>query len=127
MPVQIIVCLAIVTVTVFLAMLLHQARRTAVAMEKLAESAAKDLRQVAEDVHAVRTRVVEVTDLAKSALEMPSALTQVVSGLVRAIPVFFGGTTVRGNFLKTLLTGLQTALHLFRRPKATPKREECHE
>ena len=59
----------------------------------------------------------------KTVFEVPSTLTQVVSGLVRGMPAVFGRQVGATGFFDALLTGLQTALHLFQRPKAkTPKR-----
>ena len=48
--------LAVVVLTVFLVMLLVQARRTALAVERLADSAAQDLHHVAEDIHEIRIK-----------------------------------------------------------------------
>ena len=124
---QITLSLAVVVLTVFLVMFLLQVRRTAAAVERLAESATRDLHQVSEDLHEVRLRTEEVANLARNALEHPSMLTQVVTGVVRAIPACFGPRPDSSNFLDTLLTGLRTAVHLFRRPKATPPEEEPHE
>ena len=124
---QIVLCLAVAVLTVFLVLLLMQARRTAAAVERLAESATRDLRQVAEDVHAVRIRVDDVTGSLRSILEPPSALTQVVTGLVRAIPAFFSRRADSTDILETLVTGAETALHLFRIRKANPPKEETRE
>lgn len=121
---QITLSVSVAVLTVFLVLLLVQARRTAAAMERLAESAARDLRQVAEEVHEVRVRVDEVADLVRSTFELPSALTQVVTGVVRAMPAFFARRSGSSNIVEALLTGVQTALHLFR---THPSKEEAHE
>lgn len=118
---------SVVVLTVFLVMLLIQARRTAAAMERLAESATRDLHQVSEDIREIKVRTVETTDLVKRTLELPSALTQIVTGVVRAIPTFFAQRSDSATFLDALLTGAQTALHLFRGPKTNPPKEESHE
>jgi hypothetical protein len=127
LPLQIVLCLAITTLTVFLVLLILQARRTAAAVERLADSAARDLRQVAEDVHEVRGRIDEVSDLVHDALELPSVLTQVVSGVIRAVPSLFKRRKSSTNWIEPLLTGIETALHLFRRPMANPPKETTHE
>ena len=124
---QIVLSLAVVVLTVFLVMLLVQARRTAAAVERLADSASRDLRQVSEDIHEVRGRVEEMAGLVKNTLGLPSALSQVVTGIVQAIPAFFARRSDSMGFLDALLTGVRTALHLFRRSKAERPKEEPHE
>ncbi len=123
---QIVLGVSIATLTVFLVLLLVQARRTAASAERLAAQAAQDLQRITEDMHGIRLRVDEVTALAKGALEQPSLVTQVVTGIVRGLPGLLGGTPSYG-FSETLLTGLQTALHLFRRRKMAPSKEESHD
>ncbi len=127
LPLQIVLCLAVVTLTIFLVLLLIQARRTATAVERLADSATQDLRQVAEDIHEVRRQLDEVAGLARSTLELPSALTQVVTGLAQAVPAFFRRGRSSSDWIDSLLTGIQTALHLVRRPKANQSKEAPHE
>lgn len=124
---QIFLCLVVAVLTVFLVQFLLQARRTAAAVERLAESAAQDLRRAAEDVHEVRVRVDEITGSVRTLLEPPSALAQVVTGVVRAIPAFFRRRSGSSVFLDSLVTGAETALHLFRNRKADPPKEEPHE
>ena len=124
---QIVLCLSVATLTVFLVLLLIQARRTAAAMEKLAEDATRDLRQVAEDIHEVRSQVDEVARMAHTAFALPSATTQVVAGIVRALPVFFGHRKHASTWIDSLLTGIQTALHLMSRPSASQPKEASHE
>lgn len=124
---ELTLCAAIAALTIFLVLLLIQARRTAAAVERLAESATRDLRQISEDIHEVRVRTVETTTLIQRTLELPSALTQVVAGIVRAIPSFFSHRSEATSFLDALLTGAQTALHLFRSPRPQPSKEESHE
>jgi hypothetical protein len=119
--------LAVVVLTVFLVLLLIQARRTAAAVERLAESAVRDLHQVSVDIHEVRMRADEMADLAKNTLALPSTLTQVVSGIVRGMPAFFTRRSSGGNIFSTLMTGIQTVLHLFRTSNPTPPKEDPHE
>jgi hypothetical protein len=127
LPLQVVLGLAVVTLTVFLVLLLVQARRTAAAVERLADSATRDLRQMAEDIHEVRRQVDEVAGLARSILELPSALTQVLVGLAQAVPAFFRRERSSSVWIDSLLTAIQTALHLFRRPKAGQSKEASHE
>lgn len=119
--------LAVVVLTVFLVLLLIQARRTAAAVERLAESAVRDLHQVSTDIHEVRMRVDEVADLAKNTLSLPSTLTQVVSGIIRGMPAFFTRRRSSGNIYSMLLTGIRTVLHLFGTSSSTPPKEAPHE
>ncbi len=120
---EIVLSISVATLTVLLGMLLVQMRRTAASVQQLAESAAKDLHQIAEDVREVRTRAEEVADLAKRAFEMPSALTQVVAGIVRGLPAFFVPSG-SGRFFEAILTGLRHAVHLLRGRKPEPPEEE---
>lgn len=120
---QVVLSLSIATITVLLGLLLVQARRTAASVERLAESAAQDLHQMADDVHEARLKVVEVADFARSAFELPSTLTQVVAGLVRGMPAFFARRRSSGRFLEALLTGLQSAVHWLRGRKEGPREE----
>jgi hypothetical protein len=124
---QIFLCLAVAVLTVFLVQFLVQAKRTAAAVERLAESAAHDLRQAAEDVHEVRLHLEEVSGSVRTLLGPPSALAQVVTGLVRAIPAFFNRRSGSSVFWESLVTGAESALHLFRNRKANPPKEETHE
>ena len=124
---QIVLGLSIATLTVFIVLLLLQARRTAASVQRLAESAAQDLHRVAEDVHEVRQRVDEVAQIAKNTFEVPSMVSQVVTGILGGIPALLGRQNSTQGLLQTLLTGAQTALHLFRRRKMAPPKEESHE
>ncbi|HWQ09807.1 MAG TPA: DUF948 domain-containing protein [Holophaga sp.] len=124
---QIFLCLAVAVLTVFVVQFLIQARRTAAAVERLAESAARDLRQAAEDVHEVRLQLEDVSGSVRTLLGPPSALAQVVTGVVRAIPAFFGRRSSPSVFWESLVTGAESALHLFRNRKANPPKEETHE
>lgn len=124
---QILLCASVATITVFLVMLMVQARRTAASIERLAASAEQDLRRAADDVHEIRLRVEEITQLAKNTFELPSMVSLVVAGIVQGLPSLLGRRTPSNSFLETLLTGAQTALHLFRRRRAEPPKEAPHE
>ena len=122
MLLQIILSISIATLTVFLVMLLIQARHTAASVQRFAESAAQDLHLVATDLHEVRMRVDEVSLLVQKTCEQPSLLTQMIAGIVRGLPGTFGSRDGSGRFLEMLLTGVRTALHLFRgRKTARPE------
>ncbi len=118
MVLQIILGVAILAVVAFLIPFLFQARRTALALERLAESSSRDLARIAEDIHVVRTEVEAVTQRAAHSLEHPSVLTQIVIGLLQASTSFFTPREGGRNILVALLTGLRSALHWFRRQSA---------
>ncbi len=126
MLLQVVLSLSIATLTVFLVLLLLQARRTAQSVQQLAESARQDLHQIAGDVHEVRLKVEAVADLAEGALGLPSTLTQLVAGVVRGLPAWFAPRHGSGRILESLLTGLREAVHWFRVRKAEPTEEGSH-
>ncbi|HJV48796.1 MAG TPA: DUF948 domain-containing protein [Geothrix sp.] len=126
MALQIILGLAILAVAAFLIPFLFQARRTALALERLAESSSRDLGRIAEDIHAVRTEVEGLTQRAARHMDHPSALTRIVIGLMQVSSALTGGSERRPNILEALLTGLRSVLHLFRRQSAAAK-EGPHE
>jgi type VI protein secretion system component VasK len=127
MLLQIILAVSVATITVFLVMLLIQARRTAASVQHFADSAAQDLHLVANDVHEVRMRVEEVSQWARSTLEKHSFLTQVVAGIVRGLPGSFGRRANSERILQALLTGLQSVVHLFHGRKVERPEEASHE
>ena len=118
MLLQIILAVSITTITIFLVLLLIQARHTAASVQRFAESAEQDLHLVATDLHEVRKRVDEVSLLVQATCEQPSFLTQLVAGIVRGLPSAFDPRGGSGGFLEILLTGIRTALHLFRGRRA---------
>ena len=124
---QIVLLLTMVTLTVFLVLLLIQARRTAAAVERLAESSARDLQQMIVDIHEVRKQADDVANLARSLIESPSGLTQMVAGVVRAMPGIFSQKSAASNWIDSLLVGIQGVTYLLRRPKASPSKEAHHE
>lgn len=126
MALQIILGLAILGVASCLIPFLIQARRTAVALERLAESSSRDLERIADDIHVVRTQVEDVVQRATHSLEHPSVLTQVAMGFLRITSGFFNNQQRGPDFLESLLTGIRSALHLFRRHRAATK-EGSHE
>lgn len=127
MLLQIVLSVSVATLTVFLVMLLVQARRTAASVQHFAESAAQDLHLVADDVHEVRLRVEEVSRLARGTFERSPLLTQVVAGIVRGLPGPFGRRAFSGRFLEALLTGLESVLHWLHGQEAERPKEASHE
>lgn len=123
---QILLGLSIAVITAFLVPFLLQVRRTAAAVERLADSATRDLGRMAEDIHQTRMRVEEVSELARHSLEHPATLTKVLAGVIGGMSYFFRRPGGNSEFLESLLTGLRSALNLFHRPKTEPE-EECHE
>lgn len=87
--------------------LLIQLRRTAIAVERLAESAAQDLKQVAEDVHATRA---QVEGLVARFQPSPSG------GAMEGVLGFLQGGSL-GRFAP-LLTGLIGLISMFLAPKS---------
>lgn len=123
---QILLGLSVAAITAALIPFLLQVRRTAAAVERLATSATRDLKQMAEDIHEARMRVDEVAQLARHSLEHPSTLTKVVAGLLGGASFFLGRRGGAPDFFETLLTGLRSALNLFHRPLSKSE-EERHE
>ena len=70
---QVILALVLLVVGGFLVQLLFQLRRTAAAVQALAESAREDLDLITADVHHLRTRVDGLADQATGASNCPSA------------------------------------------------------
>lgn len=76
-----VLILAVVTLTAALVPFLIQLRKTAAAMEKLAESASRDISRITEDVHATRERIDAVATRLEQAADRVSALPTTVAGL----------------------------------------------
>jgi len=124
---QIILALAVVVLVGFLVPLLLQLRRTAQATEELARSVQRDVGRMSEDVHQMRVHVDDVTGMAKDALELPCALSQMISGLMRTVPALFGKKEGGLGVLELLLAGFQAAASFIRRPEAAEAKEAGHE
>jgi hypothetical protein len=123
---QVILAIVLVGVGICLVPLLLQLRRTAAAVQQLAESARGDLRQVADDVHHLRGRADELADMAAASLELPLGLGRVLAGVGQGLEGFLSRD--RAPWLSALLTGLKFVLSYIRRPRNTdgPK-EASHE
>jgi|GEM_PF-1346649 hypothetical protein len=124
---QVILAIVLVGVGVCLVPLLLQLRRTAAAVQQLAESARGDLRQVADDVHHLRGRADELADMAASSMELPLGLGRILAGVGQGLEGFLardGGAP----WLSALLTGLKFVISFIRRPrKAGGPKEASHE
>jgi hypothetical protein len=123
---QIILAIVLLGLSAFLVPLLLQLRRTAAAVEQLAESAREDLKQVAGDVHHLSTRADALADLAVTSLQFPLGLSRIVAGTAQALETFLGKAEV--PWMGALLAGVKIAMNFFRRPgKAAETKEETHE
>ena len=123
---QVILAIVLVGVGVCLVPLLLQLRRTAAAVQQLAESARGDLRQVADDVHHLRSRADELADMAASSMELPLGLGRVLAGVGQGLEGFLARDTA--PWLSALLTGLKFVISFIRRShKADGPKEAFHE
>jgi hypothetical protein len=122
---QVILAIVLVAVCACLVPLLLQLRRTAAAVEQLAESARADLRQVAADVHHLRSRADELADLASASLELPLGIGRILSGTAKAVETFL----VQGGlpWMSALLSGLKFVLQFIRRRKGAEAKEAPNE
>jgi hypothetical protein len=127
---QVILAIVLVGVGVCLVPLLLQLRRTAAAVQQLAESARSDLRQVADDVHHLRGRADELADLAAASLELPLGLGKGLGRILAGVGQGLEGFLARDGapWLSALLTGLKFVISFIRRPrKAGGPKEASHE
>lgn len=121
---QILAAVSLVVLMAYLVPLLIQLRKTAAAVEHLSRQAEHDLAAALAEIQGVRARVDEVAELAKRGLDQGSPMSHMVSGILRAIPALLGRAPSAPNFFETLLTGLASALHWFRRAKPARPQEE---
>jgi hypothetical protein len=123
---QIILGIVLLAVGACLVPLLLQMRRTASSVQRLAESAREDLRQIAADVHHLRSRADELADLAATGMELPMTISRVVASTVQTMESLL--TKVGPPWLEVILTGLKFVLNLVRRPKPeAAAKEASHE
>jgi hypothetical protein len=120
---QIILAIVLVALAACLVPLLLQLRRTAASVQHLAESAREDIRQIATDVHHLRTRADELADLAAITLELPLGLGRIITGFAQGLEVFLtkGGLP----WMTAILTVIKFVLNLFRRPKKEAEAKEA--
>jgi len=115
----VVTAIVLVVLCAFLVALILQLRRTAMAVQALAEGARADIHQVAEDIHQMRIQVDQVAGLAERSLSLPVAL----GNLAGAIPALLG----RGAspWLETILAVARMVMNYLKRPHpAAPVKEE---
>jgi len=106
--------------------LLLQMRRTAKAVQELAESARLDLNRIAQDVHQTCGQVDKVTALVEKSLEFPASASGLAAVLLRSLSALFGPTSA--PWLEGLVTAVKMGLDFLRRPRrAAPAKENTDE
>lgn len=120
---QVIIAIVLVVLCGALVPLLLQLRRTAAAVEVLADSARADLGQITADIHHVRVRADDLVDMAAASLAGPASLGQFAVGAVNAVESLLGKGGV--GWLGPLLTGLRWVLKFLRRPKEGAEAKEA--
>ena len=115
---QIVIAGVLVALCVCLVPLILQLRRTAAAVEKLAESARQDLNGIAGDVHQVRLRVDQVADLAAAGLSVPATLGEWLTRMLTNLPDLLDRKS--SGWISLVMAGLKVALKLFLSPKPAP-------
>ena len=122
---QIILALILALLCGFLVPLLIQVRRTAAAVERLAEGARQDLQQMAADVHHLRERADVLADLAESSMQLPLGIGRIISGIAKTLEAFLGRADL--PWFASLLTGVKFVLNLIRRPRKGAETKEASE
>ena len=120
---QVILALVLLVVGGFLVQLLLQLRRTAAAVQALAESARKDLDLITADVHHLRARVDGLADLADRMpriAHQPRPHGRHRHPRLRNVP-----EPAHPGLGGALLTGFKIALKFLRRPKKGAASEEA--
>jgi len=112
---QIITAAVLVALCVCLVPLLLQLKRTAVALERLADSAREDLGGIARDVHEVRRRLDGLADLAAAGMALPVSLGESLARLFQCLPDALERRT--SGWLGLVIAGLKLVLGAFLRPK----------
>jgi hypothetical protein len=108
---QIVIAVVLLALCAFLVPLLTQMRRTARAVELLADSARQDLDGMAQDLHQVRARVDQVADLVAATLAVPASLGEGLSWLFRRHPEEVGPKAPA--WLELIRSGLDLVLSVF--------------
>ncbi len=117
---QVVLAVVLVVLCACLVPLLLQLRKTAAAIQGLAESARTDLSAIAADVHQVSVRVDELADLAATGLEGPAHLGAALSNLAQALPGVLLGATSR--WMDVALAVAKVAMAAW-----TRRKEKTHE
>ena len=116
---SVVLGIVLMVLCAFLVALILQLRRTAKAVQDLAEGARADIHQVAEDIHQMRNQVDQVAGLAERSLGLPAAL----GSLAGAIPALLG----RGAspWLEAVLAVARMVMEYLKRPSpAAPEQEK---
>jgi hypothetical protein len=108
---QIVIALVLLALCACLVPLILQMRRTARAVELLADSARQDLAGMAQDLHQVRARVDQVADLAAASLAVPASLGEGLSWMFRGRPE--AGGPKAPAWLELIRSGLDLVLTVF--------------
>ena len=109
----------LVILCAFLVPLLIQARRTARAIQILAESAREDLRSMSGDLRLCREHLDRVADQVEASLSLPAAIGRVAAHFL---------DRTAAPWIEALVTGLKIAIDFFRRPsEAAPAKENSDE
>jgi hypothetical protein len=122
---QIILAIVLLALGVCLVPLLLQLRRTAASVQLLADSARVDIRQIADDVHHLRSRADELADLAAVSLALPLGLGRILASIAHGLESFLGNVGL--PWMGALLTVVKFFLNLVRRPKHEKEAEAKEE
>ena len=120
---KLLLALGIVILVGCLVPLLLQLRRTARAVEALAESARADLGRIATDIHQARIQLDNLSGLAEKALEFPANASPLAAAMVRGLTGLFD--TRPSPWLEALVTAVKIGIDFLRRPRgAAPTKEK---
>lgn len=123
---QIVLILFVVAVGACLVPLLIQIRRTARAVEELAQGARRDLASIAEDVHGARVQLDRVSGMVERSLEMPTTIGASVARFIQRMTGLL--EHAQSPWFDAAVTAGRIALDYFRRPRgAEPGKEKTDE
>ena len=112
---QMVIAVVLAVLCACLVPLLLQLKRTAAAVERLADSAREDLGRLAQDVHQVRQQLDGLADLAGSALAVPATLGDWLSRFLQGLAE--PGERRGSGWLGLVLAGFKVFLNIILRPK----------
>lgn len=119
---QIVLILFLVAVGAYLIPLLVQLRRTARAVETLAQGAKEDLSSIAGDVHQARAQLDKVSGMVEASLAMPSTIGASVARFVQSLSGML--ERARSPWMDAAVTAGRIAVDLFSRPRGTASPKE---
>ena len=120
---EIVVAIVLVVLAGCLVPLLLQLRRTAAAVQQLAEGAKADLHQVTTDMHHLRERADGLVDLAEEGLMVPVAIGRAVTRVTRTVEDFLGRSTL--PWMSALMAGLKFVKAFVQRPQGGDAAKEA--